>query len=560
MFPKMEFQDKETSNLCFLSFPETTGDVGDTIYTFRLKRQRDQNKKRKTNKYLYGFVFFRQEKDSSISRGYLQKSVVLVSPHPYINLFTKVIGIVGPMYFEKGEFVFEAANRNISAWPPHISAIPSLLEGPKSELDLPFLGHILDLTSGISLKNQRLNGDGMLEISPFTMHVSLYSTFSAIVSKLWTLWELVILCEPILIISPSPQKSSDAVLALISLIHPLNYSGDFRPYFTIHDPDYNVFVDVCRGENQKNGKPEKSVSGDRSYIIGVTNPIFKKEFAHWPHVIILDEDAKKSGKKSSKTLVNAVNTKYKPLRTIDDEHSKILKKSPGTNLATAVNNELLRRCMDEVTLRFMAPLVEHYPKSYLPEKREYHPFKNPPPLAPFKEEDFLKHLLKVGTKTKDIELYRRFIRTPNFVSWFRSKKRVGEQEIIRTYINNMDPKKITPLLQGKSEVDIVDLWIRGNERKTALIKKEELANDLIAKYDTFLEALLGFLPEDIRKNMRLAPSKKFSTPAKTEKQPQTEEPASPRNAINLSEYKPEPEEPEADPSTPLVNSEETKIT
>eukprot|EP01124_Arcella_intermedia_P004470 TRINITY_DN12540_c0_g1_i1.p1 TRINITY_DN12540_c0_g1~~TRINITY_DN12540_c0_g1_i1.p1 ORF type:complete len:130 (-),score=19.16 TRINITY_DN12540_c0_g1_i1:108-497(-) len=82
MFPKMEFQDKETSNLCFLSFPETTGDVGDTIYTFRLKRQRDQNKKRKTNKYLYGFVFFRQEKDSSISRGYLQKSVVLVSPHP----------------------------------------------------------------------------------------------------------------------------------------------------------------------------------------------------------------------------------------------------------------------------------------------------------------------------------------------------------------------------------------------------------------------------------------------------------------------------------------------
>jgi len=92
-------------------------------------------------------------------------------------------------------------------------------------------------------------------------------------------------------------------------------------------------------------------------------------------------------------------------------------------------------------------------------------------LSPFKEADFLKYLLKMGTKTKDIELYRRFIRTPNFVTWFRGKKKSGEQEIIRNYVNCLDPRKISPLITNKSEVEIIDLWIRGQERKTALVKK-----------------------------------------------------------------------------------------
>ncbi len=43
-----------------------------------------------TEQSLFGFVFFRQVKDESISRGYLQKSIVLISPVPYINLFKEV--------------------------------------------------------------------------------------------------------------------------------------------------------------------------------------------------------------------------------------------------------------------------------------------------------------------------------------------------------------------------------------------------------------------------------------------------------------------------------------
>jgi len=170
--------------------------------------------------------------------------------------------------------------------------------------------------------------------------------------------------------------------------------------------------------------------------------------------------------------------------------------------------------MDDVTAHFMAPLQDYYPKSYLPDKKEYNPFKNPPTLSPFKEADFLKYLLKMGTKTKDIELYRRFIRTPNFVSWFRGKKKLGEQEIIRNYINSLDTRKVTPLINNKSEVEIIDLWMRGQERKSALVKKGELSPEMVIKFDAYLETLIARLPEEVRQNILLARNKntKKTTP------------------------------------------------
>jgi len=36
-------------------------------------------------------------------------------------------------------------------------------------------------------------------------------------------------------------------------------------------------------------------------------------------------------------------------------------------------------------------------------------------------------------KTKDVELYRRFIRTNSFVSWFRAKKKSAEDVIFHRY-------------------------------------------------------------------------------------------------------------------------------
>ena len=49
--------------------------------------------------------------------------------------------------------------------------------------------------------------------------------------------------ESIMIYAPSPDLCSRAVFALISSIAPLPFAGDFRPYFTIYDTDFNVFAE-----------------------------------------------------------------------------------------------------------------------------------------------------------------------------------------------------------------------------------------------------------------------------------------------------------------------------
>ena len=70
--------------------------------------------------------------------------------------------------------------------------------------------------------------------------VPLFTTFGGLSSSLWHLWELALTGEPILILAPTPDSCSRAVLGIVSMIAPLRYCGDYRPYFTIHEPDFGA--------------------------------------------------------------------------------------------------------------------------------------------------------------------------------------------------------------------------------------------------------------------------------------------------------------------------------
>lgn len=57
----------------------------------------------------------------------------------------------------------------------------------------------------------------------------------------------------------------------ISMIAPLPYAAEARPYFTIHDSEFKEFT-----QRQQGPVP---------IILGVTNPFFSKTLQHWPHLI-----------------------------------------------------------------------------------------------------------------------------------------------------------------------------------------------------------------------------------------------------------------------------------
>lgn len=66
---------------------------------------------------------------------------------------------------------------------------------------------------------------------------------------------------------------------LYSLIVPLAYYGDYRPYFTIHDCEVKEYITktLC----------------PPPIILGVTNPYFSKSLQHWPHIVRVTDTTKK---------------------------------------------------------------------------------------------------------------------------------------------------------------------------------------------------------------------------------------------------------------------------
>merc|ERR1712110_1278732 len=79
----------------------------------------------------------------------------------------------------------------------------------------------------------------------------------------------------------TPWESTTAVQALLALISPLKYHAEYRPYFTIHDSEYQEFTG-------KEFQPP-------SCILGVTNPFFVKQLSmnqnKWPHILKLDNSS-----------------------------------------------------------------------------------------------------------------------------------------------------------------------------------------------------------------------------------------------------------------------------
>jgi Stabilization of polarity axis len=127
--------------------------------------------------------------------------------------------------------------------------------------------------------------------------------FEASLSNLWSIWECLILCEPILVFASSPTATSQAIWWFRDLLRPvitvyshlllvhlpfllfppqkIPLANDIRPYFTIHDNDHASLV---------NKAPPKA-----GLLVGITNPFIERSCKHWPHVLSLGQRAQYEG-------------------------------------------------------------------------------------------------------------------------------------------------------------------------------------------------------------------------------------------------------------------------
>lgn len=101
----------------------------------------------------------------------------------------------------------------------------------------------------------------------------LFSSLHGVLLQLWLLWELLLVGEPLLVIAPTPTQCSEAIAALVGLIAPLPISMDFRPYFTIHDPQFPALNALRDGDSVP------------PVLLGVTNLFFLKALKTLPNVL-----------------------------------------------------------------------------------------------------------------------------------------------------------------------------------------------------------------------------------------------------------------------------------
>ncbi|KAJ2611118.1 hypothetical protein H4S08_003306 [Coemansia sp. RSA 1365] len=368
VYPHVEFSSSERAAISFSSMPDSTiHELYDSVYTFNFRVDPLRLGLPKDRVFLHGHVFFRQKRDPLMRRGGFQRSVVIISQQPFHGLFTRLAHALGPLCFDLGPTILEAAAHNVAAWPEPV---------PGAVYELPFLGMALSVALPPSDASQLLETSGLPldnfdpgdHILAGVAHDGLFSSFRDALEDLWACWELMILGESLVVLADTPARCSEAIVGLVDIIFPIAYCGDVRPYFTIQDPDFRAIV-------SKTHVPPNT-------IVGVSNPFFGEVLSHWQHKLVLGSSARMSqlhganrdgpdaptgsgggggGSSSSSIARQGLHTRHRCAVSKDRPFAEQLRNALRTGKQPPwVVNNMLRRYFIDLTVQFLAPLDRYF--------------------------------------------------------------------------------------------------------------------------------------------------------------------------------------------------------
>ena len=181
------------SRLALAAMPDSTPPRSEQGVCFAFRLRYDGPTGAPDGPLVWGVALFRARRDASASRGCVQKSVVIISPLPWVELMRLAIERIGTAYFDAGEPALHTALAQLAAWPrPEIGSL----------LRLPLLGAALESNGSVPRRGLR-----------------------AAAAACWSCWQLMLCAEPIVVFAASPESASDLVLALSTLIAPLPFAG-----------------------------------------------------------------------------------------------------------------------------------------------------------------------------------------------------------------------------------------------------------------------------------------------------------------------------------------------
>ncbi|XP_011307173.1 protein DENND6A [Fopius arisanus] len=517
----VKLSESERSNVCYLAFPDSnSGCMGDTQYHVRIRQNsnfptreppalKEYNRKSPSflqfdKDFYWGYVYFRQVKDKTLPRGYFQKSVVLISKLPFVNLFTELCALLAPEFFDAGNTIMDVAIREIDNWPQPL---------PGQLIHLPLLGVLFQtyipntnykavvpsVSAMEAVKTSKCINSLRRLIVASAYESDMFQSLSNVVTHVHLLWELVLLGEPIVVMAGSPTTCAEMVQALVATIAPLKYCADYRPYFTIHDSEFKEYT--------------MDAPTPPAVILGVTNPFFAKTLQRWPHIIrisdVSNSDNQKYRIKKSESLKildskPGVYTQYKTFLQKDKVILKKLLRGTQTKRPREVQTALLKRHLMDLTESFMIPL-ERYIASLMPLQKNISPFKATPIPHMFNPEDFLATLpsagpqLTIGIKGDWVGLYKRFFRTPNFSGWFLSRYTELTLKLQALQLEALSQADLKNWVQDKEEVEVVDMILRIRQKLERSYHEDvPITQSVREKLCERIDDITLTLPEDLK--------------------------------------------------------------
>ncbi|CAF0843901.1 unnamed protein product [Didymodactylos carnosus] len=378
------------------------------------------------------------------------------------------------------------------------------------------------IDNSTEMNNLTLNSDSANADKNYQTDAQLSVSLPSISVSKQLLWELVLLNEPIAVLGTFPTNCSQTVQAIVHIIWPLQYASDYRPFFTIHNSEFHEYT--FQSSKKNSDQPPSVIIGVTNpffakllhnwpHIIRVCDTINTSDTKKKEQYSIVDRSLSDGDEenlsvneidddigniqppivptkiispitqpyKRKTTPFRAGNshltfdmkpglyTKYKPHLQRDKTILKKLQNSAHQR-PDNVQNALLRRFFLELTQSFIIPL-ERYFTSLLPLKKFYIPNRKQPPIKIFDNDEFLKTLdlygpqLTSGLKGDWKELYKHFLRTPNFKHWLLNRQTEAELKIFSLFIETIAICHLENDLLSfiTNEIELIDLLLKLND-------------------------------------------------------------------------------------------------
>ncbi|KAJ3424428.1 hypothetical protein M0812_29149 [Anaeramoeba flamelloides] len=450
-----------------------------------------------------------QEQKQKQKQEYSGRSLAVLSPHGCYSIFKEFL-------VEIAEDVFHDPRR-ISYWTNFIST-----RWPK-QIQLGKVCHGFKLTETVNLSvfipgkpesifdhydeicwSKGYNGLG----------IDLYSYFSSNLDKLWHIWQIILMGQPLVIFAPNTRACSSIAMALSSMIYPFQYDGEIIPYLTRNDSNYKKILKFNSEKSFYFNSMDNSQFSLNSFIIGTTDLSLRKTlFSDWPNFLyagINQENDLNLKKKSTNKAFQKLIMKSQPLITADKKLlKKLKKKNKQINIKkdSRYKTNLIRQHFFTITFQFLTGF-ELYFNTLIPEFQNIKPFFTQVLIKGFSERGFINKLkaYKLGKHfdkkliTNYEYLFRKFIHTSTFMRWYHNQQQKSGILFYKLYRQTILQINLAEVLPKETEIEIIDLFFRMSKELSTAIRLRD--HRLFNKSIELMQQAINLLPKELQLNLK----------------------------------------------------------